>query len=70
MLQLTPNLLMVTVNWWKRVSLKFVSTSAVLKWHGWLFKDTHFIDPLELEASNLPKLLIIETITNPIKFFE
>ena len=70
MLQLTPNLLMVTVNWWKRVSLKFVSTSAVLEWHGWLFKDTNFIDPLELEANNLPELLFIEAISNPIKFFE
>ena len=41
--------------WIKKVSLEFIPTSVGLAcWHSWLFKDTHFMCPVELEPDFSP----------------
>ena len=58
MLLLLPHSL--TLNGLKRDSSGFVLTSVVLARHGWLFRDTQFIGPLELKVNDSPKLTIVQ----------
>ena len=53
----------------KRVSLEFILTSVNLAWHGWLFRDIHFLSSLELEANNRLKPTIAQRFKNPINNF-
>ena len=48
-LQFPTHLSTQTENWG---SLEFILMSVGLAWHGWLFKDSQFQYPLELEASD------------------
>ena len=50
----------------KQVSSQFLWTSVGLVWHGWLFKDTHFIGIFQLEINVSPKLPIMQILNNSI----
>ena len=68
-LQVPPHLLTLKVNRSKRVSS--LSTSVGPALHGCLFRDTHFIGPLEWKANNyLLKLPIAQELNNPISVFK
>ena len=43
--------------------------SVGLAYHGWLFRDTHFIGPLELEADDSPNVPITQALNNSINIF-
>ena len=43
--------------------------SVGLVWHGRLFRDTHLIHPLELEANDSPKLSAMKALNNPKNIF-
>ena len=49
--------------------LVFVLTSVTLTWHGWLFRDTYFIGPLELKTNDSQKLTIMQALNNAINIF-
>ena len=46
-----------------------MSKSIDLALHGWLYRDTHFICPSELEANYLLKLTAMQTLNNLISIF-
>ena len=68
-LHIPPHLLTLTVNGLKRVSLKFILITIGLVWYGWIFRDTNFINNLELKTNDSPKLPIIQALNNLINFF-
>ena len=68
-LQLPPHLSTLTVNEYLRDSSGDISTNVGLAWYGQLFKDTHFIGPLELETNDLLKAPIVKGLNNPIIFY-
>ena len=41
-----------------------------LDWHGWLFRETHFIGSLWLEANVAIKLPVLQTLDNIINFLK
>ena len=51
---------------WMKISFIKVYTSVDLAWHGWLFRDTYFMLFSDLQANNLQKLTIVQTLSNPI----
>ena len=57
------------VNGWKSDWLEFALTGIGLVFYDWLFRDTHFIGPLELKTNDSQKVPIVETLINPINFF-
>ena len=68
-LHIPPHLLTLTVNGLKRVSLKFILITIGLVWYGWIFRDTNFINNLELKTNDSPKLPIVQALNNLINFF-
>ena len=52
------------------MSLKFVLASVDLALHGWLFRDTYFIRPSELEANDSTKISFVQNLNNPIKVYD
>ena len=48
----------------KEVNYSFYWRVFGLPWEGWLFKDTHFIFPLGLEANDPLNLPIVQVLNN------
>ena len=53
----------------KRVSSEFILTSVSLSRHGWLFRGTHFIGPMELKVNDAQKRPIVQALDNTINIF-
>ena len=55
--------------WIMKRLIRVYIASASLAWQGQLFRDTHFILLLELQANGSLKLTIAQVLDNPINIF-